>query len=61
MDLELASKVSIFLGSVFIILVGAISSSGFSVYGAGGWRGEQYVFMTKWGSLGTANGQFKDA
>src|SRR5437660_9523280 len=61
MDLELASKLCIFLGSVFIILVGPISSSGFSVYAAGGGQVEQYVFITKWGSLGTANGQFNDA
>jgi DNA-binding beta-propeller fold protein YncE len=30
-----------------------------AVYGEGG--GEQYVFKTKWGALGTASGQFKDA
>jgi hypothetical protein len=51
--------VGIFLGLVLIILIGSISSSGFAVYGVGG--GEQYVFKTKWGALGTASGQFKDA
>jgi DNA-binding beta-propeller fold protein YncE len=61
MDLELASKLSIFLGSVFIILVGQLSSSGFPVYASVGGQGEHYVFMTKWGSLGTGNGQFKNA
>jgi DNA-binding beta-propeller fold protein YncE len=35
-------------------LIGSISSSGFAVYGGGG--GEQYVFKTKWGALGTGNG-----
>jgi len=43
-----------------IILVGSISSESF-VYAAGAERGEQYVFMAKWGSLGTANNQFKQA
>ena len=59
MDLGFTEKVGIFLGLVFIILIGSISSSGFAVYGAGG--GEQYVFKTKWGALGTASGEFKNA
>jgi len=36
MDLGFAEKVGIFLGLVLIILIGAISSSGFGVYGPGG-------------------------
>jgi NHL repeat-containing protein len=58
MDLGLTGKIGIFL--VLIILVGSVSSGSF-VYGAGGGRAEQYVFMTKWGSVGTTNGQFKEA
>ncbi|HMH11255.1 MAG TPA: hypothetical protein VK553_11120 [Candidatus Nitrosopolaris rasttigaisensis] len=57
MDLGLAGQVGIFLGLILIILVGSISSGSF-VYAAGGGRGEQYVFITTWGSRGTANGQF---
>ncbi len=57
MDLGFAEKVGIFFGLVLIILIGSIGSSSF-VNAAGG---EQYVFKTKWGALGTANGQFKDA
>jgi hypothetical protein len=60
MALGVAGQVGIFLGLILIILVGLISSESF-VYAAGAGRGEQYVFMAKWGSLGTANNQFKQA
>src|SRR6266516_5753428 len=61
MDLGFAEKVGIFLGLVLIILFGSIGSSRTFVSAAGGGLGEHYVFMTKWGTLGTANGQFRDA
>ena len=57
MDLVFPTKVGIFLGLVLIILFGSIGSNRSLVSAVG----EQYVFVTKWGSLGTANGQFMDA
>ena len=61
MDLGFAEKVGIFLGLILIFLFGSIGSSYTLQSAAGGGFGEQYVFMTKWGTLGTANGQFRDA
>ena len=60
MDLGFAEKVGIFLGLVLIILFGSMGNSRTFVSAAGGLR-EHYVFMTKWGSVGTGNGQFRDA
>ena len=42
MDLGFAEKMGIFLGLVLIILIGAISSSGFAVYGPGGEENSMY-------------------
>src|SRR5947208_1651860 len=61
MDLGIAEKVGIYLGLVLIILFGSIGSCRTFVSAAGVGLGEHYVFMTKWGTLGTDNGQFRDA
>ncbi len=61
MDSGFPTKVGVFLGLVLIILFGSIGGNRSLVSAVGGGLGEQYVFMTKWGSLGTANGQFRDA
>src|SRR5439155_25881453 len=61
MDLGIAEKVGIYLGLVLIILFGSIGSCRTFLSAAGVGLGEHYVFMTKWGTLGTDNGQFRDA
>jgi DNA-binding beta-propeller fold protein YncE len=42
-------------------LFGSIGYNHSLVSAVRGVLGEHYVFATKWGSLGTANGQFRDA
>src|SRR6266581_1225698 len=59
MDLGFAEKVGIFLGLILTILFGSIGNSRTILSAAGGGLGEQYVFMTKWGTNGTASGQFR--
>lgn len=55
------TKVGVFLGLGLIILFGSIGNNQSLSSAVRGELGEQYVFVTKWGSLGTGNGQFRDA
>jgi tripartite motif-containing protein 71 len=57
MNLGLASKLSI-AGLILFILAGSLSSRSFFVPATGEANTEHYVLVTKWGSLGTANGRF---
>jgi tripartite motif-containing protein 71 len=53
MNLGLAARLSI----AALILVGSISSSSFALSATGA-NAEHYILITKWGSPGTANGEF---
>lgn len=58
MDWGLPTKGCTFLGLTLFILFGSIGYNHSLVSAVRGVLGEHYVFVTKWGSLGTANGQF---
>src|SRR5437763_15761882 len=59
MSLQSYSKVTADLVLILLVFsVGAISSNISLVHAVGG--GGQYKFLSKWGSLGTGNGQFQN-